>query len=44
MCKFVSGLSYELVLETMESLWIKNMDISRLIVYILQAEEEEKQV
>ncbi|XP_047270432.1 uncharacterized protein LOC124885202 [Capsicum annuum] len=42
MHKFVSRLSNELVFESKAALLIKNMDISRLIVYIHQVEEEKK--
>lgn len=38
--KFAFDLSYELILESKVALLNKDMDISRLMVYVQQVEEE----
>ncbi|XP_047258376.1 uncharacterized protein LOC124890624 [Capsicum annuum] len=40
--KFTFGLSHKLILESKDDLFNKDMDISRLVVYIPQVEEEKK--
>lgn len=42
MSKFTSGLSRELIFKSKAALLIKNMDISRLVVYMQQVVEEER--
>lgn len=42
MRKFVSGLAYELAIESKMTLLIENMNISRLIVYFQQVDDEKK--
>lgn len=44
MRKFAFGLSRDLILESKAALLNKDMDISRLVVYMQQVEEEKKQI